>query len=262
MAQRLLCFIAFAMLLGPGTPLSAQIGGRTAADGVFLLDDAEDLDLVAKGVERNWIPQFVWGGGLSAERLDTLDLTLAPGQSPVGTLLYRIPAEYGYINKSFGVPMPSVPGESTLPYPGSIVDFESLDFLISFTPEVKDQEFWVILETYPEIRDGVFPRIMWKFEPEEGNAFQKISIPLHSPTLVLDDGGHELDVLLSETRFLSFYFYGKHSGFTPVTLRVYIDDILLMPGDVPEAESDLWILSGTVPEEVEPRAGREKEGQG
>ncbi len=247
-----------AMLLCLAAPAAAQIGGHTAEDGVFVLDDAEDLDLVANGVDRNWIPQFVWGGGLSAEPLDTLELTLAPGQSPVGTLLYRVPAEYGYINKSFGVPMPSVPGESTIPYPGNIADFQSLDFLISFTPVVNNQEFWVILETYPEVRENVFPRIMWKYEPEAGDTFQPISIPLHSPTLILDGEGYEVEELLSQTRFLSFYFYGESDSPQPVTLRAYIDDITLVPGEPPAG--DAWILSGPTPTEQGPTsAGTEEE---
>ena len=33
-------------------PVAAQIGGRTASEGTFLLEDVEDLDLVAVGVER------------------------------------------------------------------------------------------------------------------------------------------------------------------------------------------------------------------
>jgi len=36
-------------------PAAAQIGGKTASDGVFVLDDAESLDLAASGVQGNCI---------------------------------------------------------------------------------------------------------------------------------------------------------------------------------------------------------------
>lgn len=257
--SRIITFL-LASLLALVPLAAAQIGGRTASEGTFLLEDVEDLDLVAAGVERPWVPEYVAGGGLEAKSLAGSGLELLPGQSPIGALHYRMPMELGYISKSFGVPMPSVPGESTLSHPGDISGFDSLQFLFAFSPVLTTQEFWVVLETYPEVAGGKFPRLMWHYEPEEGSSFQPITIPLHEPTLVLDGDGFSVSELLSQTRFLSFYFYAESQRFPSPRMDVYVDDIVLVPK--PGVDSSLWIVSGLNEEagEAVPTAGIEEPG--
>jgi len=226
----------------PSGMVWGEIGGKTAEDGIFVLDDAEDLDLVANGVDRPWIPDFVQNGGLSAIFLENHgNLTLAEDQTPVGALRFRVPSYFGFIDKSFGVPMPSVPGQSTIPFPGDISDFAYFEFLLAFTPEIPEQQFWLILETYPERSPNVFPRIMWRYYPVAGTTFQRLRVPIHKPTLILDGDGYTLDELLSQTRFFSIYFFAQVQF--PTTFNAYIDDITLVPPDPPQpGAGDLWMM--------------------
>src|SRR5690606_20483643 len=111
--SRSLATIAIALSLAASA--HAQIGGHLAADGPFLLEDVEDLDLHAVGVARDWIPDFVsQQGGLTPILLDSSGLTLFGDQSPIGGLRFRVPSQSGFVNKSYGVPVPSEPGQSTL----------------------------------------------------------------------------------------------------------------------------------------------------
>jgi hypothetical protein len=241
--SRSLATIAIALSLAASA--HAQIGGHLAADGPFLLEDVEDLDLHAVGVARDWIPDFVsQQGGLTPILLDSSGLTLFGDQSPIGGLRFRVPSQSGFVNKSYGVPVPSEPGQSTLSHPGNIVDFEYFDFLVSFTPVMTNQQFWIILETYPNRGGNVYPRIMWRYYPQVGSAFQRMQVPIHEPTLIVDGDGFALDELLSQTRFLSFYFYGETSTGN-VTFNVHVDDIRLLPAqDTPMEFSDVWAIYG------------------
>jgi hypothetical protein len=205
--------------------VSAQIGGHTAFDGPFTLDNVEDLDLVAGGVGRDWIPDYVEGipNPLQAQALSSSGLTLASGQTPAGALRFRVLESYGWISKGFGVPTPSVVAASTLTDPGDISSFESLTFLACFQPVLANQKFEVILETYP---GPPYPTIHWDFTPAPGTTFQEVTINLRSPSLVENAGSLSIDQLLTETRFL--YFYCFAGPVTPATtLDFHIDDIRL-----------------------------------
>ncbi len=206
-----------------------QIGGRTAAFGTFVLDDVEDLDLMADGVMREWISDYVWPLGyiLSTFSLSDSGLILAQEQTPIGALKATIPETHwiyeGYISAGFGVPMPAVAGESTLAYPGNITSFDTLTFFICFEPVLNGQVFQIVLETYP---DPDYPKIYWSYTPEPGKTFQKVEIDLWNPDLIEGAGTLSLHDLLSQTRFLYFYFY---AGPVPIgsILECYIDDIHL-----------------------------------
>lgn len=226
---RLAVLLAFGLFLlgGPVRHAPAQIGGKTAADGPFTLEDAEDLDLSASGVQRDWIESFVFGSdsSLEAVSLGATGLTPASGQSPVGVLRYTMPTAFGFVDHSFGVPMPAVPGASTLDSPGNIDSFTHLTFLAQASTDLTDQTKEVILECYPD-SGGVFPTLHWTWSVTPGTAFQPVSVDLHSPSLILNGGSHTVSELLSRTRFLSFYFYGGPEP-APQTLTVHVDDIRL-----------------------------------
>jgi len=135
----------------PGSPGLAQIGGQTSADGPLIIDNVEELNLVAEGVGRQWIPDYIYGyeTPLEAVTLSGSGLTLAEGQSPGGALRFRIPSSYKYINKGFGVPMPGEKGASTLDSPGDVTSYTHLNFHMRYSPSLTDQSLMVILETYP-----------------------------------------------------------------------------------------------------------------
>ncbi|MCC5875943.1 MAG: hypothetical protein JJU11_06965 [Candidatus Sumerlaeia bacterium] len=215
--------LAFLTLL----PMSAigQIGGQTSADGPFVLDDAEEENILAEGVERLWIPDFIWGAENPFRWVSLTDsgLSLAEGQSPIGALRYRIPSEYGFVSKGFGVPMPGVKGESSLDFPGDISSFTHLRFLTRYSPVLTNQSFMVILETYPGPNH---PKLYWRYSLPSGNTFQEVKIDLRQPDIVENANGLEVEELLSQTRFLSFYYYGE-TGFVPRTLEVHVDDVTL-----------------------------------
>ncbi len=210
-------------------PAHSQIGGRTSADGTFVLDDAEDLDLVADGVMRDWIPDYVWPQGyvLTTYTLTGSSLTLAPDQTPIGALKATIPETHwiyeGYISAGFGVPVPAVKGASTEEYPGNITSFGTMTFNACFEPVLTEQVFQVVLETYP---GPDYPKIYWSYSPESGTTFQGVEIDLWNPDTIEGAGSLTLQDLLSQTRFLYFYFY---AGPVPIgtVLEFYIDDIRL-----------------------------------
>lgn len=230
---RTFAFVLF--LIGSTVIAEAQIGGRTAADGPFALDDVEDLDLTAIGVGRQWIPDYVYptGDDLTAESLAGSGLTLAAGQSPVGGLKVSIPAVgtplAGYsINAGFGVPMPGVVGASTLTSPGNITSFSSLTMLTCYQQVLSGQKFQVLLECYPQNGDGSYPTLVWDYTPTAGTTFHLVQIDLHSPALIGNNNGAlTVDQLLSQTRFLYFYFFAS-----PVSISTHftahIDDIRLI----------------------------------
>lgn len=220
--------LPFLVLVLVHLPVSsgAQIGGVTAADGPFVLDDAEVENILAEGVERQWIPDFIWG----AEQpfrwvpLGGSGLTLADGQSPEGALRYQMPSDFGFVSKSFGVPMPGVKGASSLDFPGDVSSFTDIRFLFRHSPDLTNQSFSVILETYP---GPTFPKIYWRFSAPAGNTFREVKLDLRQPDLIENASGLDIEELLSQTRFLSFYFYGE-TGFVPRTLEVHVDDVGLV----------------------------------
>ncbi|GEM_PF-6771903 len=214
-------------------PAAGQIGGKTAADGPFVLEDAEDRDLFVDALGRDWIPDFVPGdgNGLTTLTLAGSGLTLAAGQTPVGALKFAVPQEFGFIDKGFGVPMPGVVGASTLASPGDITSFERLEFLFSFNQTLNGQVFQVILETYPEVSPGVFPQIFWSYTAPAGGTFHPVALDLRSPDLIENAGGRSLEELLGQTRFLFFYFFAGPVGFT-ARLEARLDDVTLA-GEAP-----------------------------
>jgi hypothetical protein len=213
-------------------PVSAQIGGKTAADGPFTLDDVEDLDTTAGGVMRAWIHTYVPGepidGALKAVALSGLGLTLATGQTPIGALRYRMHTYYGYINYSFGVPMPAVTGDSTLTYPGNISSFRNLRFLTRVSTTISDATFMIILECYPEVAPGVYPKLYWNYAMPPGTTFQEVTIDLYNPHYMENTGSLTVAELLTKTRYLSFYYYGGPELTMPKTLDAHVDDIQLV----------------------------------
>jgi hypothetical protein len=217
--------VAFALLMGCTFVVSAQIGGKTAADGPFTLDDAEDLDLVADGVGRAWVSDSVppVGNILSVLDLSTSSLTLATGQTPLGVLAATVPEKMGVVDAGFGVPMPGVVGASTDDSPGDITSFDLLTFNACFDPALPNLIFDVILESNASVD---LPRMFWNYTPAAGTAFQRVEIDLRSPGLVVDAGSLTLEDLLSNTRFLFFNFF---AGPVPPgsTLSFHIDDIRL-----------------------------------
>lgn len=53
--------ILFVLYLSPGFFVFAKIGGQTSADGPLVIDNVEELNLVAEGVGRQWIPDYIYG---------------------------------------------------------------------------------------------------------------------------------------------------------------------------------------------------------
>lgn len=202
----------------------AQIGGKTSADGRFVLEDAEDLNLTAVGVQRDWIWSNVAGSTqpFTVTAIQGSGLTPATGQSPNGMIHFSVPASHGYVDASFGVPMPSQPGQSTEPYPGNLTSFETMTFLTCFDPVMTDQRFEIILECYPLV-GATYPKLYWSYTPTAGTTFQKVSIALHSPYLVENAGGRSVEQLLSQARYMSFYYYGASAS--KATLDACVDDI-------------------------------------
>lgn len=203
----------------------AQVGGKTSADGPFMLEDVEDLNLNAAGVNREWIHEF--SGYVQA--LHPVDpaaegLTLAAGQSPQGVLLYRAVPEFGFVSKTFGVPLPSELGMSTLTHPGDLTSFTTMSFLGSVNQQRTNLEFQVVLECYPQNPDSSFPTLFWNFMPPTGTTFGNIELDLRQPTLSENTGTATIEELLSQTRFLSFFIY---AGFLPTTdpIDFHVDDI-------------------------------------
>jgi len=237
----------FLIAFGFSSPPSVfpQIGGHSAADGTFVLDDVEDLDLVADGVGRDWLPDYIWpvGDVLSPLAISGSGLTPAGGQTPVGAFRTTIPEKHrfgslqGYISGGFGVPVPGVAGASTLDFPGDITSFDTINFYACFEPTLPDQRFQVVLETYP---GPDYPKVRWSFVPTAGTTFQKVEIDVWNPTAIEGGGSLTLSDLLSQTRFLYFYCYaGPVPFFTE--LDFHIDDIHL--DGVPPAQSGkLWSL--------------------
>ncbi|HDR91448.1 MAG TPA: hypothetical protein ENN75_04265 [candidate division Zixibacteria bacterium] len=208
-----------------------------------MLDDAEDLDLIADGVEREWVSDFIWPDGyiLNCTTISTLGLTAAEGQTPIGTLTATIPethdilAPEGWISASFGVPVPATPGVSTATAPADITSFSTLTFFACFDPILEGQEFQVVLETYPE---PDYPKIHWFFSPVSGSAFEPVSIDLWSPDLIENADGLTLAELLSQCRYLSFYCF---AGPVPLNTRMHfhIDDIRLK-SDTAGVPTEQW----------------------
>jgi len=227
---------------------AGQIGGKTAADGPFTLDDVEDLDLVAGGVVRNWVYGTLPGGGpsLQAIPLAGSGLTLAVDQSPTGALRFQAESSGGYIGDGFGVPVPGQPGASTLDSPGDITSFTHITFLACFSPVISGQVFNVILETYP---DPAYPRIFWSFSPAPGTTFQQVTLDLRQPDQIDNAGGLTLEDLLARTRYLSFYCYADTSGGSEKSITFYVDDIRLVSLADPTPEpTPTEALTGVPPE--------------
>lgn len=232
--------LAFALLLGCALAIPAQIGGKTAADGPFTLDDAEDLDLIADGVGQPWISDFVLPVGdiLSVFDLSTSLLILAPSQTPVGALRATVPEESGFIDAGFGVVMPAVVGALPEDFPGDITSFERLTFDACFDPTVPSPIFDVILESNAS---ASLPRIFWNYTPSPGTAFQRVEIDLRSPDLILDAGSLVLEDLLGSTQFLFFNFFAGPVSLGS-TLSFHIDDIRLEGTSEPVSSiGDVWL---------------------
>jgi hypothetical protein len=210
--------------------VQAQVGGKTSADGPFLIDDAEDLNLHAESLGRDWISGFVWPAGNILSVTSPSGLTLASGQSPAGILEAQIAADnFGSIDAGFGIPVPGVVGASTLDSPGNITSFTSLEFLACHRARniTADIDFQVLMECYPGNGDGTYPTLVWKYTPASGTTFGLTQIDLRTPALILNNpSGLSVEQLLGSTRFLYFYFFSNPVSMM-AELTVNFDDITL-----------------------------------
>jgi len=211
-----------------------------------MLDNVEDIDLFADPLGRDWVSDYVYPLGyvLSAQPIATSGLTPAAGQTPVGYLQGTIPQAFdpytgeNYVSAGFGVPVPSVAGESTEPYPGNMTTFQFLTFYACFEPTLPNQMFSVLLETYP---GPVYPKIHWDFTPPLGTTFEKVTIDLRSPDLIENADGLSLEELLSQTRYLAFYCFGGPVPEHPITtLQFRVDDIELYAPPPSEVRRLFW----------------------
>lgn len=230
-----------AALLACALPAAAQIGGQTG--GTLVIDDVEDLNLLAAGVEREWISDFTFTES-ALQPIDpaTESLTLAPDQSPLGVFRFRANNDTaGYFAKTCGVPMPSEPGESTATHPGDMTSFETLSFFACVDTTASNMEVQVILECYPQNPDSSFPELYWLVSPPEGAVFQQITLDLRSPDVVLNDGGNSVEDLLSQTRFMAFYLQAG-PDFTTQEINLYLDDLTLSDGEGATSVGNDWPL--------------------
>lgn len=228
------------MILGWLGLCMAQLGGQTG--GVFILDDAEDLDINAAGVNRDWISDYTFKEiALRAIDPTTASLILAPHQSPAG--VFRLQANNdltGFFFKSCGVPLPSQKGESTLIYPGNATSFETLSFLACINPTANDMELQIILECYPRNPDGTYPKLYWFMTPAVGLTFSQLTVSLMNPDLVENADGRSVWELLSQTRFLSLFLYAG-PDMSKQNLYFYFDDIVFS-GEVLTKARPAWSL--------------------
>lgn len=229
-------YLLHLLFIGCGlTPALAQIGGKTAANGPFLLENAEDLNLTAESIGRDWISDFIFPSGdvLSAVPLNGSGLTLGLGQSPTGALRGSLAASGAIlggfeINAGYGIPVPSVVGDSTLTSPGNIASFESLAFFSRYQSNTSGLTFQVLLECYPQNGDSTFPTIVWNYTPTAGNTFEPVVIDLRTPATINNNpSNHTVEQLLGQTRFLYFYYY-KYPAQMTDQLTAHIDDIRLL----------------------------------
>ena len=179
---------------------------------------------------RDWVPDNT-GVTPALQGIDPttapLGLTLAAGQTSGGALLFSGKTKANFINFGFGVPMPSVQGASTLTNPGNITSFTDLRFLACVTPVLTAPVNQVILECYPGT-GGVYPKLYWNYTLTPSSTFTQVAINLRSPSSISDNPTSQtVDQLLSQTRFMSFYFF---SGPEPSNknLKFYVDDIRLV----------------------------------
>lgn len=228
-------------------PSEAQIGGFTAAEGPFLIDSAEDLNLRSESLGRDWVSDFVGSlQVLSAANPAANGLVLASGQSPLGSLHASIPRDkYGSIQGGFGIPMPAQPGASTLVAPGDITSFESLRFFACYAPStLPNLKFQVLLECYPQNPDGTHPTIFWNYTPPAGVGFGAVSVLLNNNAGILNNpASRTASELMTKTRFL--YFLNFASPVDPgANLDVWVDDLQLLGPESPTtaATSGKWYL--------------------
>lgn len=224
---------AFLLMLTPAS-IPAQIGGQT---GIVVLDDVEDLDLNAFGVNRDWISESIEEDvALSAIEPTTIPLTLAPGQTPAGVFRLRANRDtVGYFEKSAGVPLPSQSGASTLTSPGNLTYFDTMEFVACTTPTAANMELQIILECYPQNPDLTYPKLYWVVSPQAGTTFAPVTLDLHNPDLVENANGNTVPQLLSQTRFLAFYIFAG-PAFFPEEVSVFFDDITFVGSTVAAAD--------------------------
>lgn len=208
-----------------------QIGGKTIANGDFILETAEDLDTTAESLGRDWVSDVIGSQTvLSPIFYSGHGFTQAGGQTSIGVFQATVPSKQGNIAGGFGVPMPSQIGQSTLTYPGNITSFSYLNFLACYEgPSLPSLTFQVLLECYPGNTDSTFPTVYWNYTPAPGRTFAPVSIPLGSPSGILHNPqALSAQTLMSQTRFLYFGFYAYPGN---GTLTAWLDDIQL--SDVP-----------------------------
>ena len=246
------CGLPLAMALSNAAP--AQIAGQTAADGPFVIDDFEDLDMESATLQRTWLASVIVT--VPAElSLAGSGLTLASGQTPNGAIRLDFPDDNAFIvgepNSIFGdlgIPMPGVAGASTDPNaggtPGGIEDFAYLEFLQTYqlTGGLASTtvQAYVLIECYPQNPDTTFPTLRYAFTPTEGTTFQPIQINLVTPTNVTNNqNGLSLAQLLSQVRFLDIFYFATPVN-EPGLLDVHIDDVTLTGISASEEHWELY----------------------
>jgi hypothetical protein len=243
----LFCFLIVGMFSLWTATAWAQIGGKTAADGPFTIDNAEDLNVRSETLGRDWVSDIVKGQQvLSAIPPGTDSLTLMAGQSPNGVLKGRVPVDnFGSISGGYGIPMPSQVGASTLDFPGNITSFSYLNFLTCYQPAgLANQKFQILLECYPQNGDSTFPTVIWNYTPQTGKTFRWIGIPLNSPSgIVNNPGAKTLPELLSKTRFIYFLYFASPVA-SGTTFSAWVDDLKLdttLPQTVNATPEGEWV---------------------
>ncbi|MCA9447746.1 MAG: hypothetical protein KC931_11565 [Candidatus Omnitrophica bacterium] len=219
----------FLVIFSSISPSLAMVGGKTYVDGPFLVDDVEDFNLVSETLGRDWIPDYDGKDPiLSAIDLSSVGLTLAVGQSENAAFAVKPTSKSGFVNQGFGVPVPGEVGQSTLDFPGDITSFPALNFLIAHeASHLTSIQFQVLLECYPENDGGGFPTLFWNYSVIEGTEFTQVSLDLSAPSGIIDnDNSLSVETLLSQTRFLFFFFSAVDAGPNPIW-DVYLDDINL-----------------------------------
>lgn len=240
-------------LLAIASTSPAQIGGKTAADGPFVVDNFEDLNLASETLARNWITSVIVNAPASLQLSGPGD-TLAPGQTPIGAMQPRFPDDNAFIfgspNSVFGdvgIPVPGLPGVSTDPNaggtPGNITSLSENRFVHSFTMFGQradtDYSASVVIECYPGNGDGTFPKLIYNYEPTRGTVFTPVEINLRDPSVIRDNPqARTVEQLLSQTRFLDFFFFATPTN-EPSWMNMAIDDITLVG---PASSVDEWML--------------------
>jgi hypothetical protein len=187
-----------------------------------VLEDAEDGNGFVESVGRAWIVDDT-GVKPALEAVDPVGdgLALRAGQSPARVQRFSMKAAFGFLSYSYGVPLPSVVGGSTLTFPGDVTSFTHLKLLTCSTSNINNGKFQIVLETYP---GPIYPTLYWNFAPASGATFEERIFDLRQPDHTEGLGSLTVEEVLAQTRYIAVYFYGETVG-KKENATAYIDDI-------------------------------------